>query len=311
MPNMTLGGIEYEDLGITVLGAPYGGPEWNGNKDLQDEAFIASTEYLDTLPIVFLTLNHGKELTSEDGSLSYVETDPIGVAERIEKNDKGVLYRLYAEIRKGYQEIIRELAQNDLLAFSNTPLQRAAFAGVNPDGTYKSYPNVEIALTPRPANPLALQIIEKGLLKMSKETKTDVVEKSEVVEATSEATPTVTDQVTQILEGTEEAPAGDSLASLIQQVLDRQIAIEKSLETAISSQNAAIATISGKVTDISLALPVIARSVEKNLRTVGLSPREAAAQSSAANQIEKSTPAKTPGTSPFAGTAKFAPIPKV
>lgn len=297
--NITLDGVVYEETDALVLAAPYGGP-MNG-RDLHNEAFEENTKYLATLPYVFCTLNHGAEMGIEKSI--FQETDPIGVGEMIERTDKGIVYKIWTEVQKEYRELINSLYNEGLLTTSSTPLQRAALNGVQSDGIYKSYPIVEIAATPNPANPSAVGVIMKSL-KEKGFTMADVevtTEETKVETPAPEASETsVTDAVKEIL--------GDDSEDVL--TLPDQISgVEKSLQETLKGVLAELkvvreenARIEKSMNDIKTALPVIAQRIEKRFGTPTTNSLVTLAEKGV---VEKA--AKAANGLNTSGTSKFHP----
>lgn len=295
---VNFGGVTYEDTGIEVIGVSFGSET---AKDLQNTYITEKSAYTNTLPWVFLTLNHGGTLDQTVGFIG--ESLPIGLAKYVEKTDEGHLYRLYTEKAKRFKEFIKKLYEENLLSTSNTPLQRAAKYNLTEKGFFEAYPTVEVAIVPEPADPRTAtwwDDIKKSLGGEQEMTDTqETVPNIEApVAAETETAPPVAAEVpsavpvisaTQQLEKMAQGDTQNSnLVEMVNALTQRLEILEKS-----------IAAVNAGVTDIQLALPALGEVIQKSLTYRPTNADEGKA-------VEKAlTPTSNKSSGNFSGTMKF------
>lgn len=207
---------ENGDFYVDVVGIPFGGPAYLGNRDLDGEYFDKETD-IGPLEVGLSYFSHAKD--------PYFGKDLIGLAHKKGlSEEEGWIYRVIVDKRHKYLNLLKTLAKERLLGASSTPHQRSAEKDAN--GHWKRWHWFEVALTPVPNNPLADQIIEKELgeeLEMAKANASTKEKEAEVTPA--QETPAETPAV----EEKQETPA-ESLSEQLEKAFD-EVTNEKDADT--------------------------------------------------------------------------------
>lgn len=298
------------ELWIYLYGVPFGGP-LNG-KDLDEERFTEETD-VGPLEKVLTYWDHNK--ISEDAVYrkvgEYFGGDMLGVAEKVEKDEQGWIYRIIVDRRKKYFELLKRLAEEKLLMGSSTPFQRGVEKTA--DGTWKKWPVVEVTLTVNPSNAFAAQLAKTvpDLLgdEMAKKPETqeaapveeEVVEKvtPEVDEAVEEQE-TLTEQIEKIFAPADEGEQGEeiSLAKAVEMLLGKVDALTTAVEK-MAEVTGKVDTLEKNVNEVKLAFPVLAEHIKTvvagGVRREGQSQAERDAETVL---LQKMTPKTKPQTTP-------------
>lgn len=131
---------------IEGLAVPFGGPF--GGKDLDGEAFGPDTDLaLEWFP------DEGRPVIYHHGLDEGMKTALVGRQIAREVQDAGHWVKVQLDKRNRYFEQIAEMVRDGLLSFSSGSLGH--LVAVDDSGRIKSWPWVELSLTPTPANPEA------------------------------------------------------------------------------------------------------------------------------------------------------------
>lgn len=212
------------DMVIPVIGVPFSGPV-EGNLDLHGDYFDKSTD-LGPLDTVMAFWDHGHDesyMRGELKSLGYSETQidafgkdfgfgrrHIGIAQRAETTDEGVIYNVIVNRRAKYFKVLERAAKEGLLSVSSKAIHRVD----DPDnpGHIKYWALAAVDFTPTPANPEA-KLLLKSLMEDEMQG-----EEEEVVQTSSEPVPTEAEQpqtqtpITDAVRAVEKADDPDSEA---------------------------------------------------------------------------------------------------
>lgn len=170
--NTSFEGIHYTpegDLSIRVVGVPFGGPDYLGRRDLDNEYFDKSTD-VGPLSVVLSYFHHGQD--QEFGP------EPTGVAQKVGQSEEGWLYDIIVHRNHRYKDLLKRLAEQGHLGVSSTPFQ--ATAQKTEDGLWKTWHVIELGLTPTPANPDAKILVQKALNEMANKKSVEDQTKDEV-----------------------------------------------------------------------------------------------------------------------------------
>lgn len=115
-----------------------------GQRDLQGEYFTPATElaleWFERRPVLF---HHGLD--------THLKAEPVGVIDRLVRDEVGVWAEAQLDLRQRYGEAIRRLIERGVLGWSSGSLPH--LVQVAADGRILRWPVVEGSLTPTPAEP--------------------------------------------------------------------------------------------------------------------------------------------------------------
>jgi hypothetical protein len=307
-----IGEIESGDLVIPVIGIPFKGPI-NGNLDLHGDYFDKSTD-LGPLETVMVFWDHGhdelymrsemKNLGLTDAQIESFGKDfgfgrqHIGIAQRGEITEEGVIYNVILNRRTKYRQVLARAAKNDLLSVSSKALHRVDDPE-NP-GRIKYWAVGAIDFTPTPANPEA-KLLLKSLMEDDMQSEVEEVVVQDAPAAASETPaeqPPAQTPITDAIRAVEQAadpvseaePAAESSepepeqkavtleSDLAKSIGERMDALEekfnaaiaaltKSFEERIASMDANTSkAVKDLNADLQIALPELARQITSNLK---------------------------------------------
>lgn len=278
---------------IVVRGVPFGGPDYLNNRDLHGEYFSEKTFVgLPEVNRFYSYFEHNKD----DLFKSIFGDEPIGYAERMDRDDTGWLYKIYIDRRKKYANLLHRLAEAKALDASTTPFQRGVRK--SEDGHWDLWPVTEVALTVNPANPLAEQIIQKSLADLGDtelqprntqspdETPEQTGETPEEVTTPEQETNAQVEDLAAQIEKAFGVPSqedGQDKPTIYELVSDVNDRITK-LNDRISNLEKSM---SGDFSDLKQAFPELARQIANALRgAVAQESRMSDAEKSAVNAIQ-------------------------
>jgi hypothetical protein len=138
--------VDGSDTLIEGLAIPFGGPK--GGKDLDDEDFGPDTDF------VFDMYPHGRPLIYEHGMDKGAKVAVQGRQTEHDVIDEGVWAQAQLDKSAKYHATVaRMIAKGQLYFSSGTAPQ---MVDIDASGHIKQWPWMELSLTPRPANPLAV-----------------------------------------------------------------------------------------------------------------------------------------------------------
>lgn len=295
----SIGAVDYTpegDLKIRVIGVPFGGPEYLGGKDLDNEYFSKSTD-VGPLPVVLSYFHHGQD--PDFGP------ELTGVAQKVGQSDEGWLYDVIVHRNHRYKDLLKRLAEEGHLGVSSTPYQ--ATAQKSEDGLWKTWHVVELGLTPSPANPEARILVQKAMEEMAnKKTAEDQVQEEIPVTAEAEAQvvdeqpePEVEAQPEVSLKDmiykalTEAKPSDDGSSTLIAELAKNVASIEERIERMEQNQEK-------RLNEIRDAFPALAKAMaEYTTQALEGQVSEFAQKSKTEREIEQRQKAVAPSSNGF------------
>jgi 2'-5' RNA ligase len=303
------------DLWIYVYGVPFHGPEFLGGKDLAGEYFDEHTD-IGPLEKVLSYWDHGKTKDEYDPVYSKVReffgNDPIGVAEKVAKDENGWVYRVIVDRRKKYLDLLKQLADARMLAASSTPFHRGAEKDA--DGHWSKWHVVEVTLTPTPEGPNATQYLEKALKDIlgesmakkqntgqepEKDTDLEATDETEIVETSGGDRNSLVDDLEKVFsdkdnddeETNNEASDSDVTLEKVFTAIEHLGSQFEALVNIVGEVKGDQETIQKDVDDIRLAFPVLAQHVKdtvaKGVRSTSQSPSERDAEDILREKMQK------------------------
>lgn len=277
------------DLEITVVGVPFYGPEYLGNRDFSKEYFDKSTD-IGPLSVVLSYFHHGKDpMFGKEllGTAEYLGMEP----------EEGHFYKIIVDKAAKYRNAIKALAANKWLGASSTPFQRTAEKDA--DGKWKRWHVVEVCLTYQPDNPEAdvKSVIEKSIGETMEDKNVNQTPPSEEAGADNAKSETP-DLVKQIEKAFEEAAQPEETPALSVEQL-----IEKSIEALEERLMARFAGLEKSLTGIEVALPLmvsklaagVKQEVKKDLQKSAPEKAVEEAARRSATRRDPTLPADAPG----------------
>lgn len=176
---------------IPVVGIPFGSPT---DKDLHNEYFDKATD-VGVLNEVMVYFNHNQFYPADDSPDELEKAailarafkgEILGIAQKAETTEEGVIYNIVLDKRKRYAKALRQMVEDNLLDVSSGSKYRE-LDPINA-GRISKWHTVEISLTPSPANPNAVPLTKSILEKALEETRmSEEKENPEVVAGVDES----------------------------------------------------------------------------------------------------------------------------
>lgn len=257
-------------LNLLIKAVPFDGPVYLNEKDVQGHRFTKSTD-LGPLKEAVSYLDHNKLKVEHP----YLDIDKfpgiderVGTAEKAMTTEEGVIYRIIVSEHYRYKNMLKALAEKNMLLGSTTPHQR----GVKVDeksGEILRWDVVEVTPTWKAANPDAEQVWLKSILvedimaeKQEQEVveavTTDKVEETVVVEKSDTSLTDLVASTFKDVEKTNEKSVPDMFADMQAEIA--------ALKTEVAALKTAKELAEKSIADIHTAFPKLVEEVGKMVK---------------------------------------------